>query len=306
MRHPPILVTGAHRTGTTWTGRMLALRPEVGYIHEPFNPVVDRRLRFVRPYTYVCAENQDGYVEALRDMIEFRYPVVDELRRHVRARTLSGLVENVGAAWRRRLARARALVKDPLAAFSAEWLANRFGMQVVVLVRHPAGFASSLKVNDFRFGFAHLLEQPLLLRDLLRPFVHDIVAYAADPPPIVDQAALVWRMVYASMERFRERHPDWIFVRHEDLAREPVVGFRALYERLQLPWDEQVEAAIRWHSGDDQVAPPPRLRRYDQQRSASHTHLDSWRRRLTPDEIARLREKVGSAAAAYYAASDWS
>jgi hypothetical protein len=35
----PILVTGAHRSGTTWVGRMLALVPGVEYIHEPFNPV---------------------------------------------------------------------------------------------------------------------------------------------------------------------------------------------------------------------------------------------------------------------------
>ena len=34
----PILVTGAHRSGTTWIGKMLALAPGVGYIHEPFSP----------------------------------------------------------------------------------------------------------------------------------------------------------------------------------------------------------------------------------------------------------------------------
>ena len=34
----PILVTGAHRSGTTWVGKMLALAPGVAYVHEPFNP----------------------------------------------------------------------------------------------------------------------------------------------------------------------------------------------------------------------------------------------------------------------------
>ena len=35
---PPILVTGAHRSGTTWVGKMLALAPGIGYVHEPFSP----------------------------------------------------------------------------------------------------------------------------------------------------------------------------------------------------------------------------------------------------------------------------
>ena len=33
----PILVTGSHRSGTTWAGQMLATAPGIGYIHEPFN-----------------------------------------------------------------------------------------------------------------------------------------------------------------------------------------------------------------------------------------------------------------------------
>jgi len=33
----PILVTGSHRSGTTWAGRSLVLAPNTAYIHEPFN-----------------------------------------------------------------------------------------------------------------------------------------------------------------------------------------------------------------------------------------------------------------------------
>ena len=37
MHTKPILVTGSHRSGTTWVGKMLAATGSVGYIHEPFN-----------------------------------------------------------------------------------------------------------------------------------------------------------------------------------------------------------------------------------------------------------------------------
>lgn len=73
----PILVTGSHRSGTTWTGRMLALSGDAGYIHEPLNP--KRAPGWARreiPYwwLYVCDDNEDEYEPILRDIIEFRYP----------------------------------------------------------------------------------------------------------------------------------------------------------------------------------------------------------------------------------------
>ncbi|MCF8233846.1 MAG: hypothetical protein K9G67_15655 [Bacteroidales bacterium] len=37
MPKKEILVTGAHRSGTTWVGHVMREAPEVHYIHEPFN-----------------------------------------------------------------------------------------------------------------------------------------------------------------------------------------------------------------------------------------------------------------------------
>jgi hypothetical protein len=35
-----ILVTGSHRSGSTWAEQILAIAPNTGYIHEPFNNVI--------------------------------------------------------------------------------------------------------------------------------------------------------------------------------------------------------------------------------------------------------------------------
>ncbi len=59
------------------------------------------------------------------------------------------------------------LVKDPIALFSAEWLAATFDMRVLVMIRHPAAFAASIRRRGWRHRFADFLEQPLLMRDLL-------------------------------------------------------------------------------------------------------------------------------------------
>ena len=63
-RQNPILVTGSPRSGATWTGKMIAASPSVGYIWEPFN-------LFTRPgvcgagfpywFTYVSDKNEAPY-----------------------------------------------------------------------------------------------------------------------------------------------------------------------------------------------------------------------------------------------------
>ena len=64
---PPILVTGAHRSGTTWVGKMLAADADTAYISEPMN-VLHRPGVFRAPvkywYTFINHENAPEYLSA--------------------------------------------------------------------------------------------------------------------------------------------------------------------------------------------------------------------------------------------------
>ena len=70
----PIVVTGSHRSGTTWVGRMLCLSGEAGYIHEPFNPVRTPSW-FADPvpywYAYVTSDNEHLYAPQLERVMRF-------------------------------------------------------------------------------------------------------------------------------------------------------------------------------------------------------------------------------------------
>jgi hypothetical protein len=68
----PILVTGSHRSGTTWVGRIIASSPSVAYIHEPFHIRHDPDVcpaRFDHWFTYVCEENEDQYRKPIKEML---------------------------------------------------------------------------------------------------------------------------------------------------------------------------------------------------------------------------------------------
>jgi hypothetical protein len=302
----PILVTGSHRSGTTWVGRMLTLAPGLAYVHEPFN--VGRwpgwmRSRLPHWYLYVCEENEGAYAPLLQDVLRFRYPIRNIVgARHPRQ------VGRMLAEWPRsvwyRSRGMRPVLKDPIALLSAEWLARRFGAEVVVMIRHPAAFAGSLKRLGWGFDFKNWADQPLFLRDLAGPYERQIRDYASHERDLIDQSVLMWNVIHHVVRGYRERHPEWIFLRHEDLAEEPVAGFRRLYGRLGLPWDQGVEDAIARSSTGRWRGEVPRVLHRTVHRDSRSARW-TWLRRLSREERERIRAGTADVAGDFYSDEDW-
>jgi hypothetical protein len=301
-----VLVTGAHRSGTTWVGRMLDLSPEVGYINEPFNPHHAPGIcgcRFPLWFQYVNRENEHLFRPQLGATLAFRYRPIAQLARTRQPADAEQLLRDGLEFMRARLRHARPLMKDPIAAFSSSWLATTFDMATVVLVRHPAGFTSSLMRLGWTHPFSDFLVQPALMQEQLHGFEGEIVGMVKGQHDIVDQASLLWRLIYSVLLKYRAGHPDWIFVRLEDLARDPVSGFAELYRRLGLEYSRTIVEQVGWYSSgpsDLEANAAAYAIRRDSERASS-----SWRRRLSNEERYRLRAQVEEQASLFYPASEW-
>src|SRR5206468_1688151 len=132
-----------------------------------------------------------------------------------------------------------------------------------------------------------LLDQPLFLRDHAGRFEPEIRAFAAREHEILDQAILLWRLIYSAVDRYRAAHPEWLVARHEDLSREPADGFSRLFTGLGLNLDSSMRDAIERHSAAENPAEQSHRHSVSLDSRAS---VRSWQQRLTPDEIARVRE----------------
>ena len=303
MTGRPILVTGAHRSGTTWVGKMLALAPGVAYVHEPFSPLTAPGVSsapFERFYTRVTAANEARYVPGLERTLAFDYaagPQLLALRTPAQAARAARDGLAFAAARRRG---ARPLVKDPIALLSAEWLVERFAMDVVLTVRHPAGFVGSVKRLRWAHDFGGFLEDGLPPE--LERFEPEIREQAQRPGGLVEQAALLWRILYAAVDGYRQRRPDWVVVRHEDLSRNPLGGFEGLYARLGLEWTQRAREKIERASSPGN---PPEARSKHGVRVASAENVGRWRARLTPPELELVRERTRDVWPLFYSDADW-
>ncbi|MFB9678289.1 sulfotransferase [Streptosporangium vulgare] len=245
----PVLVTGLPRTGTSWTGRMLAASGELVYVNEPLNPehppgrspgvldaVVGHR------FQYICPDNERAWLPAFARTVALRYGFWAELRRNRSPYDLARMVRYGTAFTLGRLGGRRALLDDPFALFSAGWFADRLGCRVIILLRDPVAFVGSWQRLGWTVYFHELLEQPLLVRDqphleALRPLIgsQDRVA----------KAVALWRAAGITAADLADRHPGIMLARYEDLARYPLAGFRRLYEWAGLTWSARAEERVR-------------------------------------------------------------
>jgi hypothetical protein len=204
-RHP-ILVTGMPRSGTTWVARMLWASGLVGYINEPFNLAKDPgtlRIPVDHWFPYITAENEHDVFPALTDALEFRYPLVRELKQ---CRTRSDLVHTLRWWWGFVRSRGRRpLVKEPHAVFSIEWFSQRLESDVVITVRHPVAVVSSWNRLGWSFDFGNLVGQPALVRDWLGPFERQMRAALEPSADRIDRVALLWHIIYRVVDQYRDR-----------------------------------------------------------------------------------------------------
>lgn len=299
----PILVTGSHRSGSTWVGQILALSTELGYIHEPFN--IDYGWptgpRFPYWFTYVTDQNAAMYVDGLRRCLAFSYPLVPSV---VRTRSPRGLL----LAFRkwseyRTFARQerRPLLKDPLALFSAEWISRMFQAKPVILVRHPAAFVGSLKKADWSHPFDHFLSQPALMDGPLARYREQIEAAVRAPLDVVDQGILMWNIIHSRIHYYQETHEHWLFPRHEDISMNPVDEFGTIFAYCEVDYTDVIRAQIQAFT---QVEGNVEYARHEIKRD-SRANIKQWKNRLTESEIARIREGTHKVADFFYTEDDW-
>ncbi len=285
---------------------MLCASRDAGYVHEPFNP--NRSPGWFPeslPYwfMYLTEENAGPYERVVEDLVALRYP----LRSLARARSPRQLAQQgpeLGRSVVYRVQRRRTLLKDPMALFSAEWLARRFGMDVVVMIRHPAAFVSSIKKLNWGFDYErNWLAQELLMRDLLGPWAESFRGYVGEVD-LVGEGIVMWNAMYDVVRGYRDRHPEWHFVKYDDLADDPATGFRDLYGRLGLRWDERARAEVDRSTSESNVKEVPAWRRRAINRD-SRAAKRTWTQRLTPEEVERVRRGVATVAASFYAGEEW-
>ena len=142
------------------------------------------------------------------------------------------------------------------------------------------------------------------MRDWLEPFRAQMEAFLDHSEDIIGQGSLLWQMVYHVVDRLKTQFPQFILVRHEDLSLDPIAGYRNLYNQLGLKFTPKVEQAILQSSSSENPKELSRRAVHSVQLD-SRANLQNWKRRLSPEEIERIRCLTQDLASRYYPELNW-
>jgi hypothetical protein len=297
----PILVTGMHRSGTTWVGRMLALAGGVVYLSEPLNPYSPGpfiSLRARQQYCYISRRNEESFLNAYQLLTNLEYPFSREFQAIRTGRDVFRVGRRALRFRRARKLEARPLVKDPFALFSIPWFIERFNYLPIVVVRHPAAVVGSLKRLGWRFDFGQLLDQPLLMEAALEPYESEMERLRRSPSDIITHGSVLWKIIYTTVDKLRREHKLYA-MRHEDLSFDPMNGFSDLYKIIGIQFTDKVVNQI--HDYTDSRNPSElKMNRPNEFRLDSRANITNWKGRLSSSDIERVRQLTEGVAELFY------
>lgn len=277
---------------------MLSLSPKVAYIHEPLNPLHRPGTLSKKTenwFQFICQENALQYTDDIANCLRFRYHFSNAARSARTTKDLALSFREYISSIRNSLLRKRPLVKDPFAIFSTEWLASCFDMEPVIVIRHPAAFAGSLKRAGWSYPFKHFLNQPLLMERLPSSYHPQIEEYSQTNKDIIDQAILLWNIIHNTILNYRITHPNWLFVRHEDLSLNPVDKFHTLYRRLDLDFSPHIRKQIEKYSFNKSSDNGIHSLKRD-----SKSNIYTWKMRLSQREVDKVLASTRAIAREFY------
>jgi hypothetical protein len=305
-----ILIVGVPRSGTTWIGEVLGATPGTTLLAEP-----DNHFHVAYAWKAKCmlglrehpslvrgeSNSRTRMFEQLWDAAlsgRRRSPVADlrlklsgSLVEGSRPALVSGaLAGDIRVPARLRLAGALAspvspptpehpnlIVKSVYSSLCVEWIAGRWPVEVVIVLRNPLNVVSSwLDLGWLGTGTRDVLstidpeaEQRLSAR----------YGLGAPPSTPIGRAARLIGLLTCELREVANRHPQWHVAVHEDVCAAPSSRLRALTEDLGLEWPLAM---------DDLVEQTNRPGRAFETRRIAADLPEAWRHRLRDEEVEQV------------------
>jgi hypothetical protein len=298
----PILVTGSHRSGTTWIGRTISQHAGVRYVHEPFNvdyPNKDMGLELDTWFSRYQSSNQKEKIyTSFNNLLKsspLEYAVEVCKKTGINAKTPMLFGKHFLSEL---FARPRILVKDPIALLSAGWLYETYDFQVIVMIRNPFAFVGSLKIAGWDFDFENLRKQKGLMAGPLNQFAEKVESMCAgrDDHDLIDRAALLWNILHFVILEYQSKY-QWLFVKHEDISINPESGFRQIFDYLGLEMNSKILKYIESYTTQKY---PEAATSTNYQPRDSKLCLHTWKNRLSDEEIERVNTATSDIASIIY------
>jgi hypothetical protein len=296
-----ILVTGSNRSGTTWVGKMLCASNELNYIYEPFSDdyntlKVDTP---VKHHFHYVTNNESQYFKRYIDCC--LSPMNISLIKEITANGIySGIKKKIKQIIELPKFKNTFIIKDPLALFSASWFYQTYNCHILVMIRHPAAYVDSIRRVGWRYDPRKYLEQYDLIKEYLSELKEEISSFNQTEKNLLEEATLRWKIYHHVIHIYMDRYP-FTFIKHEELAEDPINNFKIIYDKYNLTFNESVVSEIQNSiTGEKNLGNKVHVLKRDLKNT-----INNWKKNLKQTEIDYIYSKTYKISSLFYGDDEW-
>lgn len=323
-----ILITGARRSGTTFLGQILGKANNTGYLFEPLNTEVGiKGLSINDWYPNFTSDNikkEDSKVlENFFEKLNGSYKVslgdsktnnfiydckkIDLLKNlftnvsneKLLKRFFRVIFKNRGSyeflkvklyKWKIK----NLVFKDPLAALSSDFLSTKFNMKVIVILRHPASYFYSMKKQNWGMSPENFLNQNIQIDKFIKN--------TNELKTREDFSLLEYCIIYQELLKNVKNNKNFILVRHEDICLNPILEIEKIFNLCNLDFSQNVKKIILDYTGDKNVKD---TNIKNKTKRDSKEIINSWKKKLSKDDIKKIKYFTFELIKDHYPESEW-
>lgn len=241
------IVSGMHRSGTTFVGKIVSLANGVTSLHEPFN-----NLYGIAGLDYVYPSNFDEDIKKKwRSVTSLNFKTVrkspgDNYKKKFLRLTLGGKTnkDRLESKFKFYLNQAdKLLIKDPFMLLLLESIAKNDNVLSVVTVRHPIAIWRSIKKQKWSFSFTNFANEKFV-EQFGYGSRKQLNSYSE-----VEKFAFLYSILYGFVYNKYIENGCIKIILHEDLCVDPLGTFESIYNFLKLQMNESVISEINKFTG---------------------------------------------------------
>ena len=229
------IVSGSHRSGTTWIGHTIAKGTNSAYIWEPFNVKVplSKRSGYGKSFLkidnwYHLVENSDDQIcidlahllkKRSLDMTGILSKLPNSLMTNPKA-ALKWLMNDLKLSANLKINNS-AIIKDPIMLFSTQFISKKLGSKCILITKDPRSFYNSLKKASWGFDFQNIYH-PCRRFEHLNEYIYEVEerlnkGALLDPQSI----GLLWNILHKHMY-YLSKFKNFKIIKYEEICEDPV------------------------------------------------------------------------------------
>jgi hypothetical protein len=306
-----ILVTGAHRSGTTWIGKTIGSSEQAFFIFEPFNKhqvnwLLDRKFTVNYPYP----EDLENLNKFNRDYTNLLNRKINHLKNTIKVTGFSTLNHHLKIIKdfrnaKRLKSKSHNIIKDPFAVFFIEHLLEHFKVLPIFSIRHPAAFYYSVKKAGWDIDIESFMSQENLMElEHLLKLKKRVLSKGVGNLNYLERQTTIWNFIYAHIYHLKEKHPDFLYLRHEDVSNNPIKYFDQVFKYCGLELTDKIRQNIKKNTSKNNSVELTQPNVQNIKRNSKEL-VKVWKNKLSKEEIQKIRLETQLVSSKFYKDNDW-